>query len=141
MNSNLPRWNLRRAGALFAACALTAGAAAQFVPTPVSWDGLDGKENWVSASAAWISVDGSTSTYQRMQQHNSPDFFGLDSFRLKRELDKDSTLTIDGKALADDNEYRLAMRYDNTATGIYAEAGWKESRIFYDGLRRISAHQ
>lgn len=126
-------WSLRRAGALAAACALSLGAGAQFVPAPVQWDPGSEKESWISVSGARISVDGSKATYQQIHQHHRRGFGGVDAFRWKRYLDENRVLTVDGRILRFDEEYRLAARYENTAAGMHLEGGWRESRVFYDG--------
>jgi len=133
MNSILSRRNLRHAGALVAAYVLTSAAMAQFVPSPVKWDAATAKESWVSLSGGWVSVDGSDATYQRLRQHDHRGFYGVDELKYKQTLDNDQTLTVNGRVMLQDNEYRLGVRWDNTATGTWFEGGWKESRVFYDG--------
>lgn len=132
MKTTISGWSSCRAGALVAALALTATAAAQFVPTPVKWDTATAKESWASFSGASISVDGSDAAYQATHQHSRSGFYGLDELHWKQTLENDGTLVVDARALGSDNEYRLSIRYDNAETGTYVSGGWKESRVFYD---------
>ena len=133
MNTIFSAQNLRRAGALVAAVLAAAGATAQYVPAPVHWTGTSTLENWASFSAALVSVDGNEATYQRMQQHHRNDFIGMDGFRLKLVPAQDHIVTADGALLIDDDTFRLHVRYENTATGFYVDAGGRQSHVFYDG--------
>ncbi|BET65374.1 hypothetical protein ASA1KI_02920 [Opitutales bacterium ASA1] len=132
MNSSIHGTRFLRSCSAAALLLLPAALAAQIVPTPIHWNEGSTKESWVSFSAGYSGLSGNDGAFQRQRQIEDSGFVGLDSFRWRKSLENDRVLTVDGKALYGNNEYLLRLRLD-FPSGSWFSAGYRESRVFYDG--------
>lgn len=123
----------RVAGACVAACGFGGIVPAQVIPSNLQWIEPGATANWISAGGGAVWVDGDTASYQRRHQTDRRGFGGIEEFSFSQEVGKDTTFTVKGKSVLGSGEHRIGMRLQNSATGLYLDAGFRESRVFYDG--------
>ncbi|HEX9783333.1 MAG TPA: hypothetical protein VGA56_11475 [Opitutaceae bacterium] len=133
MNSVSSTWTIRHAGSLAASLLLGVACVAQIIPPSVYFSESNPKEEVSSLylGASW--VDGNDATFRRIHQIQDGYFGGVQEYRGKREMGKDTTMSLEARLLFGNGAYRLIARLDNSATGAYVEAGWRAVRVFYDG--------
>src|ERR1044071_1062436 len=146
MKSRMPFQNKR--GGWAWACALAICAAASKVPaadtnalagkvvpplTPQEFfeGGKETYNNWIEIGAGGFFVDGNKSQFQ--QRHRSgPVFGGIEDFHYSASLTNKTTLTIDGRALYDNEDYKLRVDLTREKLG-YLRFYYSEFRTWYNG--------
>ncbi len=118
----------RTAGLLSAACLVTAARAAQPPADDVKIEG----DNLIKVSAQATDFSGHRASSQARTQVFRNLSGGIEELSIGRELDKTTTLQIDGRALPGAEDYLAQFRLTRTEVGSF-EAGYKRFRTFYDG--------
>ncbi|PTX91592.1 hypothetical protein [Opitutus sp. ER46] len=123
ISSFLPRAAGLVAGALIAASAASAAEADAFPAFT---------NNYVKFSALGASVSGSKAAYQARTQNTKAGAGGIEDLRFEYDLGKATTLQMDARALAGQEDYLLQFKVTKEEVGS-VEAGYKTFRTFYDG--------
>ncbi|MCX6954800.1 MAG: hypothetical protein NTV51_21800 [Verrucomicrobia bacterium] len=118
---------LRSAGLV--ACALLPFAAshaaeADALPAP--------EENYVKVSGQGASYNNNKAAAQARTQVPKVGIGGIEELNVTKELSKDTSLVIDGRALLGSEDYLGQFRLTKNEVGSF-EAGYKRFRTFYDG--------
>lgn len=117
-----------RTRALLAALATPLALTAQVASTPDTGT----VEGTVSVAAGGALLNGHPGSYQQQFQQRMNGFGGLEDLRYKRET-KTTVLELDGRFLPGDADYLLHLKY-SMPEKWYVDAGYKNTRIWYDGL-------
>lgn len=89
-------------------------------------------ENYIKVSGTGLSLSGSKAAAQAQTQIAKTGAAGLEEFNLTKELSKETTLTVDARALAGAEDYLAQFKVTKNEVGSF-EAGYKRVRTFYDG--------
>jgi hypothetical protein len=103
----------------------TAGFGTARAATPVY-------ENYLNLAGGGTSVSGDSSNYQKILRHDQSAWGGIEGFRYYTDLDKNTSLTLKGHALAGDHNYLLDLKLERSEVG-YLTVGYKAFRTWYDG--------
>jgi len=89
-------------------------------------------ENFIKVSVAPATTSGSNAAFQARTQTFKKGSAGIEEFNVTQELDKTTTLTVDGRALLGAEDYLAQFKLAKNEVGSF-EAGYKTARTFYDG--------
>ena len=89
-------------------------------------------ENYIQVSVAPATTSGSKAAFQAHTQTFRQGSAGIEEFNVTHELDKVTTLTVDGRALLGAEDYLLKFKLAKNEVGSF-DAGYKRVRTFYDG--------
>jgi hypothetical protein len=120
---------VRLAGCAAAVALATAGS---FAAAPKT-DAFPTYENYIklSGQAPWLS--GNAASFQKRYQSRADGSGGIEALHLSKDAGKDTTLTIDGRALAGAEDYLLRVNLTKEGLGSI-DAGYSSFRTFYDGI-------
>ena len=90
-------------------------------------------DNYIKVSASAESISGNEAAFQKRVLTSKSGSFGIDDLHLSKELNKDSALEIDGRALSGKEDYLAKFLVTKTEVGSF-EAGYKSFRTFYDAI-------
>lgn len=93
----------------------------------------DDYENHVTFSAGSGSVNDHTAGYQHKLQQTSESYGGIDDLFYTKSLNDTTTLTLKGRALLGDHDYRVDLDITKDDVG-YLKLGYKEYRVWFDGI-------
>ncbi|HVU23850.1 MAG TPA: hypothetical protein VHE13_06965 [Opitutus sp.] len=119
--------SLRAAGAATVACVglgLTP-TATRAADTAASYD------NFVEFSAGGADIRGDKSQYEKIA-HQKDAWGGLSGFHYGQDLNKTTTLTLDGRALVGDQDFNLDLKINKEDTG-WLDLGFTSYRTWFDG--------
>ena len=88
--------------------------------------------NWIEFSTGGFRTGGPNAPFQQQHQTSGGAFGGIEGLHYGTNLDKTTTLTIDGRAIADLNDYKLKLSVDREKVG-YLRASYSEFRTWTDG--------
>ncbi|MDP2137303.1 MAG: hypothetical protein Q8J74_05570 [Candidatus Didemnitutus sp.] len=117
------------AGAVIALAGLSAGGAEPAVAT----DAFPKFENYIKLSGMGASLSGSNSAYQSRTQAPKDGSFGIESFRYTRDINDETSMKFDGRALFGAEDYLAQLKFTKHDVGTI-ELGYKTFRTFYDGV-------
>ena len=122
---------LRTTGAI-AAASLTISAARLFA-APAATDAFPAFDSYlkVSGERAWIHGNGAA--YRSRAQAPENGGGGIEDFHYARDLNKTTTLTLDGRALAGVEDYLVRLNLAKAEFGSL-DVGYQNFRTFYDGF-------
>lgn len=89
-------------------------------------------ENYIIFSAGGAQIHGSKPAYQARTRNAKTGALGIEELRYDYELKNKATLTMEGRALAGQEDYLLSFKLQKEEVGSF-EAGYKTFRTFYDG--------
>lgn len=103
-------------------------------PTPEEMfeGGKDTYNNWVEFSAGGLFTKGSQAQAEERLRHGAGAFGGLEDLHYQANVDKRTTLTLDGRALFDQHDYKLGLELRREKLG-YLRFNYTEFRTWYDG--------
>jgi hypothetical protein len=126
-------------GAMLVSCGATARAdstnspAVKPLTTPQMFEGgTNTYNNWVELSFGGLFTQGSTAQAQQRHQMSNGAFGGISDFHLQEEVAKKTTLTVDGHALFDQNDYKLTLGLQREELG-YVRFNVNDFRTWYNG--------
>jgi hypothetical protein len=108
-----------------------AGEAAD-APTPEQMfeGGTNTYKNWVEVSSGGLMVKGDAGQAEQQQQMKRGAFGGIEDLHLEGNIDKKTTLALDGHGLFDDHDYQLSLKVKREDTGYV--------RLSFDNFRTWS---
>ena len=89
-------------------------------------------ESYIKLSGYTPWIDGNTAAYQKRFQTRDVGAAGVEDLHLLRDL-KNSTVTLDGRALFGAEDYLLHLNVTKEGVGSF-DAGYSSFRTFYDGI-------
>lgn len=121
-------------GCVFGVSLLAVGlpALAKEKVTPESlYEGGEGAgKNWVELSAGGLITQGNTAGAQQRVRANDGPFGGIEDLHYSTEVAKKTTLTIDGRAIAENNDYKLSLDLEREGVG-YLKFKYDSFRVWY----------
>lgn len=88
--------------------------------------------NGVGLSLGGAIVDGDGAAFSQRQRVPADEVFGgVESLHYEDAVNKDTTLTIDGRGIVDNHDYLLSLGLVNPDLGFF-KAGYEEFRTWYD---------
>jgi len=122
---------LRRTGLL--AGVVTALTGAWATESAKQTDAFPNFDSYIKISGYAPSVTGSESAFQKRTQLNANGGVGIEDLHFGKDLDKTTSLVVDGRALVGSEDYLL--RAIITKEGLAkVDVGYKRFRTFYDGV-------
>ena len=94
--------------------------------------GADTYNNWVDLSVGGMMVHGSTAQAQQQYQLSKDPFGGISDLHIQQDVAKNTTLTMDGHALFDQNDYKLTLGLQREDFG-YIRVNATDFRTWYNG--------
>jgi hypothetical protein len=88
--------------------------------------------NWIELSAGGFITSGNKAQFQQMQQSVFGPFGGISDFHYQQSLDKNTTLSADGRALFDQHDYKLNLDVTREKLG-FLRFSYQESRSWSSG--------
>jgi hypothetical protein len=129
------RWASLFAGsAVLAADTNTPPAKAEPVLKPEEFfeGGAKSYDNWVEFSGGGFIFNGNKPQFQQQQKTDGRAFGGIEDFHYTTQLNKLTTFTVDGRAIADNDDYKLKLDLTRQKLG-YLRFSFNEFRTWYDG--------
>ena len=96
-------------------------------------DAFPAFDSYIKISGQAPSITGNEAAFQRRLQQNSNGGAGIEELHYTKELSKDTTMDIDGRALFGAEDYLGKFHFSKNEVGSF-EAGYKSFRTFYDGI-------
>lgn len=125
--------------AILGACAAvgSVSAADTNAPAPLTpqqfFEGGDKSyDNWVDFSVGGFMNSGSRSQLQQAQQTSFGPFGGLEDLHYQSDVAKDTTLSLDGRALFDNHDYKFKLGLEREKLG-FLRFSFDEFRTWTDG--------
>ena len=94
--------------------------------------GTNAFNNWIDLSAGGFISSGSKAQLQQWHQTPHGAFGGVEDFHYQADLAKGTTLTTDGRAIFDTDDYKLSLGVTREKLG-YARFSYTEYRTWYNG--------
>jgi hypothetical protein len=118
-----------------AAATTTNAPAAASAPTPLTPEqmfegGTETYKNWIDFTTGQAFVSGNRGQFQQQHQVPAGTFGGIGDAHFQTDIDKKTTLTLDGHALAESHDYALALGIQREKFGYF--------RLSYDQARTWS---
>jgi hypothetical protein len=88
--------------------------------------------NYIVLSAGGADIKGSKAAYQARTRSAKTGALGIEELRFDYDLKNKTTLQVDGRALAGQEDYLLSFKLAKDEVGA-VELGYKTFRTFYDG--------
>jgi len=139
----LSRWLLSLAGlglAMAPASSLAAEgeAAGEDAETPalspeeMFEGGADTYDNWIELGAGGYFPSGNIKQFQQSQRTENDVFGGIEDFHYKRDLGKDVLFQMDGRAIFDNDDYKVSIDVEKWDLG-YLKFDYEQYRTWYNG--------
>ena len=124
------------AGAMLLTCGTTARAGDTNTPamTPEQMfeGGTKSYNNWVELGVGGLFTSGSTAQAQQQYRLSNDPFGGVSDLHLQKDVAKNTTLTMDGHSLFDQNDYKLILGLQREDFG-YLKFNLTDFRTWYNG--------
>jgi hypothetical protein len=105
---------------------------APLTPEQMFSGGKNSLNNWIEVSAGGFLTRGDRGSFEQQEQHIGAAFGGIDGLHVETNLDKSTTLTLDGRAIFDENDYNLKLGVVREKFG-YLRLSYNEFRTWTDG--------
>ena len=123
-------------GAMLLSCETAARAdgtnSPALMPAQLYEGGTNTYNNWVDLSVGDLMVNGSAAQAQQQYQMQKDVFGGISDLHLQQDVAKKTTLTLDGHALFDQNDYKLTLDLRREDFG-YVRVNVTDFRTWYNG--------
>jgi hypothetical protein len=123
-------------GAMLLSCGATARAgdtnAPSLTPQQMFEGGAKSYDNWVELGLGGLITSGNAAQAQQQYQLSNDPFGGVSDLHLQKDVVKGTTLTMDGHALFDQNDYKLLLGLQREEFG-YIKFNLTDFRTWYNG--------
>ncbi len=126
-------YNYRRGASAFACLIMALSGVNASAAAPKEADAFTVFDSYVKISGKSAAVTGNSAAYARRFQLPENGSYGIEALHLNKELNKDVSMELDGKALFGAEDYLGKLRLTKTDVGT-VEFGYKKFRTFYDGI-------
>ena len=106
-------------------------AAAALTPGQMYEGGANTYKNWVEVSTGGLMVKGDAAQAEQQQQMKRGAFGGIEDMHIEGNVDKKTTLALDGHGLFDDHDYQLSLNLKREDTG-YLRLSYENFRTWSD---------
>lgn len=122
------------AATILLSCGARAGDTNSPALTPEQWfeGGTNTYNNWVDLSVGGLMVNGNTAQAQQQYQMQKDAFGGISDLHMQQDVAKKTTLTVDGHALFNQNDYKLTLDLRREDFG-YVRFNVTDFRTWYNG--------
>jgi hypothetical protein len=121
--------SLSAAGGLAAA---DTNAPPALTPEQMFEGGTNSFNNWVDFSVGHPFVSGDRAQFQQQLQIPAGMFGGISDFHFQTGIATNTTLTLDGRGIIDNHDYKLSLGIQRENTG-YLRLSYEQSRTWFDG--------
>jgi len=94
--------------------------------------GTKSYNNWVEFSGGEFFFNGNKPQFQQQQKTQRRGFGGLEDLHYTTQVDKTTTFTVDARAIADNNDYKLKLDLTREKLG-YVRLSYTEFGTWYNG--------
>jgi hypothetical protein len=94
--------------------------------------GTNAYANWITLGAGGVFVSGSKAQFRQQHQTAGGAFGGIEDFHYQDNLAKDTTMSVDGHAIFDNDDYKLSLEVAKEKTG-YVRFSATEFRTWANG--------
>ena len=130
------RWGWASLFGLTAAAGALAAAGANAPPTltpeQMFEGGTNSYNNWIDFSLGQAFVNGNTAQFQQQHQIPAGTFGGISDFHYQAPIATNTTLTLDGRGIFDNHDYKLKLGVQRDNVG-YLRLSYEQSRLWSDG--------
>ena len=112
--------------------AAKATAAAPLTPEQMFEGGAKTYNNWIDLSAGGFISSGNNAQFQQRHQTSGGAFGGLEDFHYQTDVAKGTTLTTDGRAIFDNDDYKLSLGVTKEKLG-YVRFSYNQYRSWSNG--------
>ena len=109
-----------------------ATAPAPLTPEQMFEGGAKTYNNWIDLSTGGFISSGNKSQFQQRHQTSGGAFGGIEDFHYQADVAKDTTLTTDGRAIFDNDDYKLSLGLTKEKLG-YARFSYSQYRSWSNG--------
>jgi len=106
-------------------------AAAALTPEQMYEGGAGPYKNWVEVAAGGLVVKGDAGQAEQRQQMKRGAFGGIEDLHVEGNIDKKTTVALDGHGLFDDHDYQLSLNVKREDTG-YVRLSFENFRTWSD---------
>jgi hypothetical protein len=124
---------------LLAFCAMVSTVAAAdtnappaLTPEQMFEGGTNSYANWIDFSTGGFLVGGNRSNFRQQEQMSGAAFGGVNGFHYGTNLNTNTTMTLDGRGIADEHDYNLKLGIERENTG-YLRFSYDQIRTWTDG--------
>jgi hypothetical protein len=102
--------------------------------TPQQWfeGGADTYNNWIELGAGGFFEQGNQAQLQQRHQTPGGAFGGIEDFHYQKDLNKTTTLSADGRAVFDNDDYKLKLDLERDKVG-YLKFSFNQFRTWSNG--------
>ena len=127
-------FNLRHGASVIACLALALGSVgAKAATTTKEADAFPTFDSYITVGAQAASISGNEAAFQKRVAQPKSGSGGIEDFHYTKDLGKDTTMEVDGRALTGADDYLAKLNLTKNEVGSF-EAGYKSFRTFYDGI-------
>jgi hypothetical protein len=108
-----------------------AAAPAPMTPEQMFEGGTNSYPNWIELGAGGIWASGNRASFQQQHQIAGTAFGGIEGGHFTTNLDKTTTLSLDGRAMFDQDDYKLKLDIVREKVG-YLRFSYREFRTWTD---------
>jgi hypothetical protein len=101
-------------------------------PEQVYEGGTNAYLNWIDFSLGGFMTSGNRARAQTRRQSSRGAFGGIEDFHYQAELDKTTLLSVDGRALFDNDDYKISLDVRREEAG-YLRFSYNEFRLWSSG--------
>lgn len=94
--------------------------------------GADTYDNWIELGVGSYFPSGNTKQFQQRHGTQNDVFGGIEDFHYQRDLGKDVIFQMDGRAIFDNEDYKLSLEVDKWDLG-YLKFNYEQYRTWYNG--------
>jgi len=94
--------------------------------------GTNAYTNWVDFTAGQAFVTGNRAQFQQQHQIPAGAFGGIGDFHFQTGIATNTTMTLDGHAIAENHDYKLSLGVDRDKVG-FLRLSYDQSRTWSDG--------
>ena len=96
-------------------------------------DALPVFDSYIKVSGQAASIKGDGAAYEARNRTGDQLGAGIEEAHYSKDLSKDTSLTLDGRALSGSDDYLINLKLVKTEVGS-VDVGYKQFRTFYDGV-------
>jgi hypothetical protein len=109
-----------------------AAAAAPMTPGQMFEGGTNAYNNWIEFGVGGFFTSGNKSQFQQQNQITGGAFGGIQDLHIQEQIAKGTTMTLDGRGIFDEHDYKLNLALDKEKLG-YLHFSASEYRTWYNG--------
>ena len=115
-----------------AAAASRPTEAAPMTPEQFFEGGTKAYNNWIELGMGGFLTKGNKAQAQQQNQNSSGAFGGIQDLHIQQDIAKGTTMTLDGRSIFDENDYKLSLGVEKEKLG-YVRFSASQFRSWYNG--------